>query len=61
MKDRKFLFLFFVVLGLELKAYTSSHSISSFFVLGFFKIASHELFAWAGFEPYSPDLCLLSS
>jgi hypothetical protein len=38
-----------VVLGLELRAYTLSHS--TFFVMGFFKIGSHELFAWAGFEP----------
>jgi hypothetical protein len=34
-----------VVLGFELRAYTLSHSISSFFVMGFFKIGSHELFA----------------
>jgi hypothetical protein len=43
-------FTFSVVLGLELKAYTSSHSTSPFFVMGFFKIGSHELFAQAGFK-----------
>jgi hypothetical protein len=36
----------FVVLGLEIRAY----SISPFFVMGFFEIGSRELFAWAGFE-----------
>jgi hypothetical protein len=40
-----------VVLGLELKAYPLSHSTSPFyFVMGFFKIGSCELFARAGFE-----------
>jgi hypothetical protein len=28
-----------------------SHSTTPFFVIGFFKIGSHELFAWVGFEP----------
>jgi hypothetical protein len=42
---------FFVVLGLELSAYTSSHSTSPFFVLDIFEIGSQELFAQAGFEP----------
>jgi hypothetical protein len=32
------------VLGLELRAYTLSHSTSPFFVMGFFEIGSHELF-----------------
>jgi hypothetical protein len=52
-----------VVLGLELRASTLSHSTSldHFFVLSIFEIGSHELFAWAGFEPDPPDLCLLSS
>jgi hypothetical protein len=30
-----------------------SHSTSPFFVMGFFKIGSLELFAWAGFKPIS--------
>jgi hypothetical protein len=42
-------FLFFAVLGFELKAYTLSHSISPFCVK-YFEIGSHKLFAWAGFE-----------
>jgi hypothetical protein len=47
-----FIYLFiFVVLGLELGAYTLSHSTSPFFVLGIFEIASHEQFAWVGSEP----------
>jgi hypothetical protein len=41
---------FFALLGFELMAYTLGHSTSPFFVLGIFKIVSHELFAWAGFE-----------
>jgi ascorbate-specific PTS system EIIC-type component UlaA len=40
-----------VVLGFELRAYTSSHFTSPVFVMGFFAIGSHELFAWAGFKP----------
>jgi hypothetical protein len=53
---------FFAVLGLELKAFTLSHSTSPIFCdRGFFEIESHELFAWAGFNPHPPDLCLLSS
>jgi hypothetical protein len=54
---------FFAVLGFQLGAYTLRHSISPFFVMGFFffEIGSQELFAWAGFEPHPPDLCLLSS
>jgi hypothetical protein len=39
-----------VVLGLELRAYTLSHSTSPFFHDGVFKIGSHELFAWAGLK-----------
>jgi hypothetical protein len=43
-----------VVLGLEFRAYTLSHSTSpSFFMKGFFKMGSLKLFAWAGFEPRS--------
>jgi hypothetical protein len=44
-----FFFFFFALLGLELRAYTLSHSISPF-VLGIFKIGSLELFARAGFK-----------
>jgi hypothetical protein len=32
-----------------------------FFCEGFSEIGSHELFTWAGFEPQSSCLCLLSS
>jgi hypothetical protein len=44
------LLLLLVILGS--RAYTLSHPISpfSFFVMGFFKIGSHDLFAWAGFK-----------
>jgi hypothetical protein len=42
--------LFFVVMGFEFKAYTLSHSTSSFFVMGFFGIGSLELFAQDGFK-----------
>uniref|UniRef100_A0A8C0WBV6 TRASH domain-containing protein n=1 Tax=Castor canadensis TaxID=51338 RepID=A0A8C0WBV6_CASCN len=41
---------FFPILGFELRTYTSSHSTSPFFVMGFCKIGSLELFAQAGFE-----------
>jgi hypothetical protein len=44
-------FFFFVVLELELRAFTSSHSTQPYFCEGFFDIGSHKLFAWAGFEP----------
>jgi hypothetical protein len=47
-----FFFSFFGVLGFELRAYTSSHSMSPLLKV-FFKIGSHKLFAWAGFEPQS--------
>jgi hypothetical protein len=45
----------FVVLGFELRASyllgrCSSHSASLFFVLNIFKVRSHKLFAYAGFE-----------
>jgi hypothetical protein len=46
-------FIFFSVLGFELRVYTLSHSTSHFFVVHFFKIGSFELFAQAGFEPLS--------
>jgi hypothetical protein len=41
---------FFVVLELELRTYTLNHSTSPLFVVGFLKIDSYKLFAWAGFE-----------
>jgi hypothetical protein len=54
-------FFFFSVLGLELRAFTLSHSASSIFVMGFFEIGSSQSYlpglAW-NFDP--PDLCLLS-
>jgi hypothetical protein len=45
------LFYFILVLGLELRAFTLSHSTSSIFCEGFFKMGSHELFALPGLEP----------
>jgi hypothetical protein len=48
------LFLFFTVLGLELRVYT-------FFMMGFFVIESPKLFAQAGQNHDPPDLCLLNS
>jgi hypothetical protein len=38
-------FFFFAVLGVELRAFTLSHSTSPFFVKVFFEIGSYELFA----------------
>jgi hypothetical protein len=49
--DAPNLFFFFVVLRLELRAYTLSHSTNPLCVKGFFEIGSPELFARAGFEP----------
>jgi hypothetical protein len=40
-----FFFFSLVVLGLELRAFTLSHSTSPIFVMGFFEIGSLELFA----------------
>jgi hypothetical protein len=40
-----------VVLGLELRAYTLSHSTSPFFCDGIFEIESHGLFPQQGFAP----------
>jgi hypothetical protein len=47
------LFCFFVVLGLEFRAYTLSHTTSPFLLLGFCEIGSCKLFAQAGFQPWS--------
>jgi hypothetical protein len=53
-KFLSFFLSFLAVLGLELRAYTLSHSTSAFFfVMDFFEIGSQELFARAGFEPLS--------
>jgi hypothetical protein len=41
-----FYYFIFAVLGFELRAYSLSHSTSSFFVMGFFEIRSNILFAW---------------
>jgi hypothetical protein len=52
--------IFFAVLGLELRAFTLSHSTSPIFVRDFFfEVASHKLFARVSRDP--PDLCLLCS
>jgi hypothetical protein len=48
-------------MGFEFRAYTLSHSTSPFFVMGFFKIGSLELFAWAGFKPEILLISALSS
>jgi hypothetical protein len=45
------LFFFFAVLGLELRAFTLSHSTSPIFVKGFSRQGLMKLFAQAGFEP----------
>jgi hypothetical protein len=47
-------FIYFAVLGLELRAFTLSHATSPIFCdRVFFEIGSCKLFAWAGFEPHS--------
>jgi hypothetical protein len=43
-------FFCFAVLGLELRAYTLSHSTSPVFLMEFFEIESLELFALAGLK-----------
>jgi hypothetical protein len=50
----KFLFIYLciAVLAFELKFYTLSHC-QPFFVMGFFEIRSHKLFAQVGFKPRS--------
>jgi hypothetical protein len=47
------IFFLFSVLGFELMAYIFSYSTSPFFVMGFFEIGCHKLFAWACSEPQS--------
>jgi hypothetical protein len=44
---------FFLVLGLELRAFTLSHSTNPIFVKGFLRYGLLEVVAWAGFEPQS--------
>jgi hypothetical protein len=55
-------FFSFAVLGLELRAYTLSHSTSPFFVMDFFreKVSRNYLLGLA-LNRDSPDLYLLSS
>jgi hypothetical protein len=48
-----FFFFFFALLGLELRAFTLSHSTNPIFVKGFQDRVSQELFTWAGLEPWS--------
>jgi hypothetical protein len=52
MKKKKKEIKFFVVLGLELRAYNLSHSTRPF-VMDVFKIESSKLFARAGMKPLS--------
>jgi hypothetical protein len=42
---------FLPVLGLELRAFTLSHSTTPIFMKGFLRYSLTELFVWAGFEP----------
>jgi hypothetical protein len=56
-----FYFIFFAVLGLELRVYTLSHSTSPFLWWTFFKIRSPELFAGLALNCKPPDLFFLSS
>jgi hypothetical protein len=59
--DVKFLFnFFFVVLGLELRAYTLSPSTSPVLCWIFLRWGLMDYFPGAGFEP-APDLCFMSS
>jgi hypothetical protein len=46
-------FFFFVILGLELSAFTFSHCTSPNSVKDFSELGSQKLFARAGFEPRS--------
>jgi hypothetical protein len=56
-----FFFFFLVVLGLELRAYTLSHSTSPFFLKGIFEIGSLNYLPRLALNSNPPDLCLLSS
>jgi hypothetical protein len=55
-------FFFFALLGLELRAYTLSHSPSPFFVIGFFRDrGSWNYLPRMASNHDPPDLCLLNS
>jgi hypothetical protein len=54
----KYIFLFFSVLGFELRAYTLTHSTSPFFVVGFVGLTNYLLGLALNLDP--TDLCLLS-
>jgi hypothetical protein len=49
-EEEVIIFFLFAVLGFEHRAYTLSQSTRPVFVIGFFKIESCDLFAWAGLE-----------
>jgi hypothetical protein len=50
---QKVFFFFFCSTGVWTQSLYLEHSTSLFFVMGFFKIGSWELFAWAGFKLWS--------
>jgi hypothetical protein len=54
-----FIYLFFAVLGLELRALHLESLHQPYFCEGFLEIGSHELFAWAVLNLNHPDLYLL--
>jgi hypothetical protein len=51
----------FAVLGLELRAFTLSHSTSPIFVKGFLRQGLENYLLWLASNHDPPDLCLLSS
>jgi hypothetical protein len=53
-------FFLFAVLGLELGAYTLSHSTSPF-VMGFFRDRISQTICLGWLQTNSPDLCLLNN
>jgi hypothetical protein len=46
-----FLFFILVVLKFKLRGLCLEPFFQPFFVMSFFKVGSHKLFAWAGLEP----------
>jgi hypothetical protein len=54
------IFFFFLVLGLELRAYTLSYSTSPFLVI-FLRYSLENYLPWLASNHNPPDLCLLSS
>jgi hypothetical protein len=56
-----FLFVFFAVLGIELRAFNLSHSTSPIFVKGFSRYGLDNYLPGLASNHDSPDLCLLSS